>query len=297
MTVQELHRMHVRHLRALRRSEHTITFYEKAAGKLAAWMAETELTDPALLTRPDIISFQLWLRDAGLHEGGEHAILRGVRALLRFGADEELLSRDPFKRVRLPKLPPDPPPAAQPDEVARLLRAARDAGHPWRDRAMIMLAYDTGLRSAELVALKVSDVDLVNGMVHVHRGKGGKPRSVPFGVRSGQAVAAYERRERKPARPMVDTLFLNREGLPLTRSGFAQMLERLAVAADIPRERVAPHALRRGFSVQLLRGGADVFSLQQMLGHTTLEMSRRYSRYLPDDLQRIHMQSSPGDRL
>lgn len=297
MLLEELHKMHVRHLRALRRSDHTVRFYEKAVGKLGLWMESVGHTDPSLLTRADINTFQLWLRAQGLAEGGEHAILRGVRALLRFGVDEELLSRDVFKKVKLPKLPDEPPPAAQPEEVSALLRVARDGPFPYRDRALIMVAYDTGLRASELVSLRVDDVDLVAGMVLVRKGKGGKQRSVPIGVKSGQSVTRYLHRERKPARDGVDALFLNREGLPLTTGGITQLLERLAKAAEIPRSHVAPHALRRGFAVQLLRGGGDVFALQQLLGHSTLEMSRRYVRYLPHDLQRVHLRASPGDRL
>lgn len=297
LTLEELHRLHVRHLRALRRSDHTVKFYTAAVQKFAQWLRLEGHSDVSTLTRSEITAFQLWLREQGLSEGGEHAILRGVRATLRFGVDEELFSRDPFKKVKMPKLPADPPPAAQPHEVAAMLRAAREGPFPWRDRALLMVAYDTGLRCSELVALTCADVDLVNGIVHVRRGKGGKPRQIPIGVRSGQAVTAYERRERKPARPVIENLFLARGGVPLTTSGVSQAFLRLAEAAGLPRDHVAPHALRRGFSVQFLRGGGDVFALQQLLGHTTLEMSRRYARYLPADLQKQHMLASPGDHL
>ncbi|RJF68871.1 integrase [Deinococcus cavernae] len=297
LSLDRLHAMHVRHLRAMRRSESTLTFYRAATRKLGLWMAETGRSDLTALTRADITEFQLWLREGGLAPGGEHAVLRGVRGLLRFGVEEELLRGDVFRKVKLPRLPDDPPPAAQPHEVAELLRVAREGPHPLRDRAMVMLAYDTGLRASELVALTVDDVDLTRGLVTVQRGKGGKTRTVPFGVRAGQAVNRYMGRERRPIREDVNTLFLGHVGMPMTPGGLTQLLERLATAAGLPRANVAPHALRRGFAVEVLRRGTDVFALQQMLGHSTLEMSRRYCRYLPEDLQRQHVTASPGDHL
>jgi len=241
----------------------------------------------------------LWLRERGLAAGGEHALLRGLRATFRWAQEEELIPADPFRKLKMPGLPREPPPTIQPDEVAAMLRAARAGPVVLRDVAMLMCLYDTGLRMGEIIALRSGDVDMVAGMITVRAetAKREKARVVPVGIKTARAIAAYERRARKPALPGIGTLFLSREGTPLTRSGLTQLTVRLARAAGLPRGHAAPHAFRRGFAVQFLRAGGDLFALQQILGHASLQMTRRYVAYLPSDIQKQHIAFSPVDRL
>lgn len=300
MKLRELHQIHRRHLLASRRAPETLTFYAASVNRWEAFLEDTGAEDDVgKILRHDVQAFQLWLRDQGLKPGGEHALLRGLRATLRWAVDEELISADPFKKLKMPSLPREAPPTVQPDEVAAMLKAARAGSQPLRDVALLMTLFDTGIRMSEVIALNTGDLDVVAGVIRIRAetAKREKGRVVPVGIKTARAIAAYERKARRPARGTVETLFLSREGLPLTRSGLTQLTLRLARAAGIPRAHVAPHAFRRGFAVGFLRAGGDLFALQQILGHGSLQMTKRYVAYLPSDLQRQHALFSPADRL
>lgn len=300
MDLMELHRMHARHLYALRRSENTVRFYYYGIQELARHL-EAQGTSPVTenVTRATILELQAALRERGISPGGEHGTLRAVRATFRWALGEELISTDPTKRISMPRLPKDPPPTAQPEEIRAALKAAATMEMPLRNKAILLVMLDCGLRLNEVIQLRVGDVDQKRGMVTV-RGevaKGGKPRVVPIGIRAARAVAAYERRERKPAFEHVEELFVSRIGAPLTHGAVHHLFVTLAKEIGVPRSHLSPHAWRRAFAVGMLRGGVNLFELQRMMGHSTLEMTRRYTQLLPDDLQRAHLRASPADHL
>lgn len=300
MNLSELHQMHARHLASMRRSPHTIRHYRHGVAILERFLTEKGLsTEVAQITRPILTEFMIWNRERGLQPGGEHAQMRAIRATIRWAFEEEMILSDPTARIKLPSLPNESPPAVQPHEVQAMLDITKGWRHPMRDAALLLTLYDTGLRTGEIAGLKTSDVDVTKGVIHVRAetSKREKGRVVPLGVRAARAITRYERQERKPASERIDTLFLGREGMPMGRSALGQLLARLARSAGIPRENAAPHAWRRGFAVEFLRQGGNLFSLQQILGHSSLQMSRRYVTYLPQDLMAEHMRASPADRL
>lgn len=300
MNLDELHVMHRRHLLAMRRSHRTVSFYYQGIVALKKYL-DTQGIDPQVhnVTRSVIQELQIHLRERGIQVGGEHAIMRALRATFKWAEEEEIINKSPMSKVKLPKLPRDLPPAIQPAEVELCLRYAKTGNNPLRDQAIMLTLLDCGLRQGELIALKVGDVDLQRGLVTVRPegSKGENGRVVPIGIRAGKAVHAYIQKERRPALPFVDHLFLSRGGEPLTRWSLSHLMSYAGEKLGIPRSHTAPHAWRRAFAIGMLRGGSDVFSLQQMMGHSTLEMTRRYLRLLPDDLQRIHLRASPADRL
>ncbi|MDV6376149.1 tyrosine-type recombinase/integrase [Deinococcus arenicola] len=301
MLLTQLHTIHARHLAALRRSAHTITFYAHAVNQLTQYMTlRGETPDADNVTRATILGYQEWLREERkLKPGGEHAALRGLRATFRWALEEELITRDPTVRMRMPSLPHEQPPAIQPGEVELCLRQAKKSRHPLRDTAILYVLYDTGLRRGELISLRLEDVDLLSGAITVRaaNAKTNRTRRVPLGIKSSRAINQYERRERHPAVPHIQELFLTHAGTPMTKDALNFILQSTGERAGLPRSHTAPHAWRRGFAVGLLRNGADLFALQTILGHTTLDMTRKYVRYLPDDIQRIHLRASPADRL
>jgi site-specific recombinase XerD len=164
-----------------------------------------------------------------------------------------------------------------------------------RDRALVLLMLDTGIRLGELVALSVGDVDLVEGRCRV-MGKGSKERVVPLGGRARRAI-----RTSLLARGSLsadDPLFVGRQGARLTPRALQQMVRRLARSAGVT-QRCSPHVLRHSFARAFLANGGDVFSLQRILGHSpsSLQVTRRYVRLLDDDLRAVHRRVSPADRL
>ncbi|CAM3817440.1 hypothetical protein DESA109040_22055 [Deinococcus saxicola] len=181
------------------------------------------------------------------------------------------------------------------ERIGGLLKAARNSDQPLRDTAMLLTFFDTGIRLGELIGLRVGDLQPDRGLLRVI-GKGDQERSVPIGTRAFAAVNAYMMRERRP-RPGVRHLFLNRRGQQMTYSAVSIRLARFSVTLGLPREDTTPHTFRRGFAVEFLRNGGDVFTLQQILGHSSLEMTRRYVNFLDEDLKTAHLRFSPGDRL
>lgn len=299
MELKDLHRMHARHLMALRRSPGTVDYYRDCVKRLGEYMTREGLTDPGELTKADMMGFTLWLRERGLQPGGESAVMRGVRATLRWAHEEELIPRNPMARLRLAQVPQVRPPHVTPENARAALKAAGKGPHPLRDKAMLFTMLDTGIRMSELLALTTDDLDLVGGFLRVRAetSKRKKERRLPVGVKATRAITTYERRERRPMRPVVTTLFLNRSGLPMTPSAIHHVLWRIAGEIGVGRAELAPHAWRRAFATSYLANGGDIATLQLLMGHATIDQVRVYLRLSDDDLQRSHMRASPGDRL
>lgn len=176
-----------------------------------------------------------------------------------------------------------------------LLAAALNSRQAPRDQAVITLLLDTGIRLAELTALRVRDVDLVEGRCLV-RGKGARERLVPMGGWCRRALRTW-----LASRGRLDAsapLFVGRGGRAIPRRTVQQLVRRLAAQAEIV-ERCSPHVLRHTFVRAFLANGGDVFTLQRILGHSpaSLQATRRYVRLIDDDLLASHRRASPIDRL
>lgn len=181
-------------------------------------------------------------------------------------------------------------PAIPEEHIRRMLSAARR----WRDRAIILILLDTGLKAGELIALKVGDVDLESGMIMV-RGKGGHADPVYLGRRSLAALARYLHLERQGARP-DDPLFLSDRGRRLSYRGLVDIISRLAVRAGIRRPRL--HAFRRTFAIRMLESGVNVFILQRLMRLRSIDVLRRYLPLTPDHVRMaLEKAGSPADRL
>jgi integrase/recombinase XerD len=224
-------------------------------------------------------------------------MLSSVRSFHRFELREGVTDRDPTVGVASPRTARSLPRPLSVDEVGRLVEAP-PAGHPvgLRDRAILEMLYGAGLRISELTGLDVDDVELEEGSVRV-LGKGGKERDVPVGRYAREAVSAYLIR----ARPGFATartrsaLFLNQRGGRLTRQGVSQLLERHVRAAGI-RRRVTPHTLRHSFATHLLEGGADVRTVQELLGHASVATTQIYTLVTKEHLREVYYSAHPRAR-
>jgi len=163
----------------------------------------------------------------------------------------------------------------------------------WRDGALLRLLLDSGLRISEALALTPSDVDIENRRVFIQHGKGQKQRIVPMGPRTARTILGYIR-----LRTQITTsstrLFLVEGGNPMNRRHAHQQIARIAKRAGID-EPVGPHRLRHTCALWFLRRGGDAFSLQQLLGHATLEMTKRYVSMTAADISEAHAKFAPGD--
>jgi site-specific recombinase XerD len=166
-----------------------------------------------------------------------------------------------------------------------------ELGHEDRNRAMIMVLLDTGLRATELCDLLIEDLDVRNGRLRVKNGKGDKERYVPFSSRTGQALWKYMARRKEP-RP-DEPVFVTRNERALTRTELAHTLKIIGDRAQV--SDVHPHRFRHTFAINFLRNGGDAYSLQEILGHSTMEMVKLYLKLAESDIAASHRRASPVD--
>jgi site-specific recombinase XerD len=198
-----------------------------------------------------------------------------------------------------------PPPVAradqiQPftdDQVSALLAAARRSRNRYRDEAILLVLLATGMRASELCGLTRANLDLGGRSCNV-LGKGNKRRTLPLGRNATRALWSYLRaEERDPDEPVFMAEGNGAAGNAMTRSGLLQLFERLGKAAGLSAVRCSPHTMRHTFAVSFLRAGGNAFTLQQLLGHTDLQMTRRYVALAQADIDQQHRQFCPADRL
>jgi integrase/recombinase XerD len=183
-------------------------------------------------------------------------------------------------------------------EDVRKLLAQPDAAKPLgaRDRAMLEILYASGLRVSELVTLQTSQVNF-QGDYLVVKGKGGKSRAVPFGRWARERLSDYLKNGRRALLKGRSTayLFVTRSAKPLTRQGFWKLIRAYALAAGIEK-RVSPHTLRHSFATHLLEGGADLRSVQAMLGHADISTTQIYTHVDAARLKKVHREHHPRER-
>lgn len=269
--------------------------------------------------RRDLTHFAAFLRERGvplaavgrpllttylheLHRGGRSAAtlarrLAALRGFFRYLHEEGHLARDPAEGMASPRAARRLPRVLSVEEVARLL-SGPDASTPagLRDRAMLELLYATGMRVSELVGLDLDDVHLDHGYVRC-RGKGGKERIVPVGIPAVRAVRAYLLHGRpRLARHLGErALFLNKHGRRMSRQAVWKLLKECARSAGVQRS-VTPHTVRHSFATHLLANGADLRSVQELLGHADVATTQIYTHLTRQHLLEAYLRAHPRAR-
>jgi site-specific recombinase XerD len=264
-------------------SEVTIKWYKETAGQFVCWLADRGIDDPLEIKAIHVRMYLDEFKVGGASEQYVHNHARAVRTLVRFLHEEKYIP-EPIK-FKMPPLSKQRLPYLKADEVTKVLEHCQNP----RDKAIILLMVDTGIRRAELVNLNWGDIDLKSGVVNIARGKGGKSRSVVIGSATRRAIMAYARTiNQKSDAPLIQT----KNGTRMQLSGLRSMLERLSKRCGI---HIAPHALRRTFATLALRAGMSPLHLPGLLGHSTLDMTRRYVQMVDDDLVEAHRLHGPVD--
>jgi len=280
-------------LLATRRAPKTVEAYRRDLAALGTWLGGPV----ARVTTEQLEQYVAELRAAGLSPA---TIGRRVAAIRSFFRHQTLLGAradNPAAELDLPRRRRTLPRTLSPAEAERLVEAAAGTTpRALRDRALVELLYGAGLRVSELVGLDRSSVDLDARLVRC-LGKGSKERVVPIGRQAVLALRRYLSR----GRPFLDSrhrpeLFLNAKGGGLTRAGVFLILRRLAVKAGLEPDRVHPHLLRHSFATHLLEGGADLRSVQEMLGHADLATTELYTHVSDRRRRELYFQAHPHAR-
>jgi integrase/recombinase XerD len=281
-----------RWLEARKVSPATVVIYMSAVTRFEAGHADVDLR---AVTKQDIEAHAATLRDSGLAPSTVHIWLRGLGRFFEYLVEAQRLLVSPMMGLRLSS-PRSLPGRTLTERQADRLLATPNTSLPQgiRDRAVLELCYATGLRRKEVCGLAVYDVDLDGGVVRVRHGKGDRERLVPLSRQACTWLGEYLReiRPRAAARnSIVRALFLGRSGQGLTPGALDQILLKHSQAAGL--RRVSCHALRRTVATALLRGGADVVSVSQVLGHAHLATTERYTRVVAADVRAVHARTHP----
>jgi len=229
--------------------------------------------------------------------------LSSLRSFFKFLHKNELLEHDPLQRIVAPRLPKNMPVFLTVDEVFSLLESPGNAdAYATRDRAILELLYSCGLRVAELVGVDCNHIDLASQLLRV-TGKGKKQRLVPMGRPAVVAIRQYEEQRQvilaacfsRKKEPEARALFLNNRGSRLTTRSVERMVKEYARRAGIPAP-VTPHALRHSFATHLLEMGADLRSVQELLGHASLSTTQKYTHLNVDHLMEVYDRAHPMAR-
>lgn len=281
-------------------SPHTLKSYREDLIALADYLADEagNPPEPGSITTHELRGFVSALHEAGYAKASIARRLASVRSFLRFGQREGWADANPAKALRNPRKSQKLPHFLSSDEVGRLLSAPLgDADSAIRDRAILETLYSAGLRVSELVGLNDGDLDFDGGIVRV-RGKGRKERLAPIGsyavraLREWLAVRELSPREKQGREAPV---FVNRLGTRLTTRSVARMLEKYLKQTGLD-SRTSPHTLRHSFATHLLDRGADIRSVQELLGHKSLVTTQIYTHVSTASLKAAYEKAHPRAR-
>jgi integrase/recombinase XerD len=273
----------------------TLESYGRDLRQYSQYLAQgDEESDLDSVSRATIINYLMFLQSQGKATATIARRLAALKAFYQFLVREKRIKIDPTANLESPKLEKRLPKVLTVSEVERLL-SQPDTNQPAcvRDRAMLELLYATGIRVSELVSLNVPDVSLELGYIKCY-GKGSKDRIVPLGTLAIQSTRQYI----NSARPRLvkdrdeSALFVNHHGHRLTRQGFWKIVKKYADDAKIDKE-ITPHTLRHSFATHLLENGADLRSVQEMLGHADISTTQIYTQMAKGRLKEVYARTHP----
>jgi len=272
-------------------SENSLTSYSQDLASLLIFLKDKSfrLED---LSDKTLFLYLTYLRAKGLKSRSLARHLSSLRGFFTFAVDERWYKEDPGHMLENPKLPKKLPEFLTREEMARIL-ALPDTRTKlgMRDKAMLELLYAAGLRVSELITMKVLDYDAQVGILRVF-GKGAKERLVPIHYMAQDILNQYLEVNRPLFKPAEDFMFLNRSGKGLTRQGVWKLIKKFAEKAGIKRS-ISPHTFRHSFATHLLEGGADLRTVQLLLGHSDITATEIYTHIQAGRLRSIHQEYHP----
>lgn len=272
-------------------SENSLACYSQDLTSLLSFLNDKsfrleDLDDKALFL------YLTQLRAKGLKSRSLARHLSSLRGFFTFAVEEKWFKEDPGQLLENPKLPKKLPEFLSRDEIARFLKQPNtDSKLGIRDVAMLELLYAAGLRVSELIGIKVLDYDPQTGILRVF-GKGSKERLVPIHYTAQEILSTYIEATRPLFKPQSDFMFLNRSGKGLSRQGVWKLIKKYAAQAEIKRS-ISPHTFRHSFATHLLEGGADLRTVQLLLGHADISATEIYTHIQSQRLKSIHNKYHP----
>lgn len=234
-------------------------------------------------TKKDILAYISSIN--GLEVSTVNRHISSLKSFFNYLVDESIIKVSPMEEVSSLKKAKKLPKYLSISEVNKLLNIPLNSEFDYRNKAMLELMYATGLRVSELVSIEYSNIDFENSIIRIN-GKGKKERIIPLGEVASYYLKVYlnDYRSKLLKRNTYNQVFLNNHGKPITRQGFNYILENIRELTGITKE-ITPHVLRHSFATHLLEGGADIRSIQEMLGHENISTTNIYTEVVNDVLR------------
>lgn len=271
----------------------TLTFYRNKLALFHTFCTSQGINLMQDISPATIRQFLLFLQERGNNDGGIHAHFRTVRTFLRwYEAEFEPEGwKNPVLKVKAPKIAIEPLAPVEYETVVSMMNVCGNDLVGKRDRAIMLTLLDSGLRANELLSTKLADYDQLIGQIFVAKGKGRKPRTVFLGEKSRRAVRQYL----KLRHDSCPFLWITDSGEKLSYWGLVSEFKRLAHKAKVPKPSI--HSFRYFYALTCLRNGMDIFSLQELMGHSDIQVLRRYLKQTENDVREAHRRASPVDNL
>ncbi len=275
-------------------ADNTLDSYNRDLKQFMAFLENEKVDDVQKATRNVIMSYMLFLQKRGRATATVSRHLAALKSFYHFLLREKYIEKDPTANLESPKLEKKLPRILTVNEVENLLSQPRGIEPTGlRDKAMLELLYATGIRVSELISLDVNHINLEMGYIRCF-GKGSKERIVPVGSLARKCVSEYLQKGRAKLIKIRSekALFVNQHGRRLTRQGFWKIIKKYATKAGIAKD-ITPHTLRHSFATHLLENGADLRSVQEMLGHADITTTQIYTHLTKGRLREVYAKSHP----
>ncbi len=268
----------------------TVQAYQKDLEQFIKFCPKT----PAAVTVADIESYAAELSGLGLEQRSLARKLSAIKSFFKFLFREELIETNPAHEITLPRLPKKLPGVLNKRELAEIFTLLTPQNpSDYRDLAILEVFYSAGIRVSELLSLKMTDLNLAEGFAKV-KGKGNKERLVPLGQKAQKAISDYlnnYRTQLKQATPN-GPLFLSLNGRPLTRQLVWQIIKKITAQTAILKN-ISPHTFRHSFATHLIERGADLRTVQEILGHANIATTEIYTNISREHLKKVYRQAHP----
>ncbi len=271
-------------------SRNTIESYSKDLAQFQKFLSSKKKRLNAI-SKNDIIDFLDSLKEKGFAVSSICRFISSIRSLCRYMILEEIIKADPSETLQSPKKWERIPKALNFEDVMNLLDSGPDNSMHLRDVSMLELLYSSGLRVSELVSIKTGDINFEAGFLRII-GKGSKERVVPINSRALDKIKRYIK-ELRPAilkNKQSDYLFVTGRGAAMTRQRFWQTIKKFGKKIGVE---LSPHTLRHCFATHLLEGGADLRSVQKMLGHSDISTTQIYTKVSTDRIKKVYLEHHP----
>ena len=271
-------------------SNNTILSYRQDLMKYSKFNKNKKLDN---INKNDIKKYIEYLKKQNLNDKSVSRNISSVRAFYKFLLVEKYITNNPIRDVKMPKTRKSLPKTLSMDEIDTLLNIELTDNYSYRNKAILELMYATGLRASEVINLKLSDIDLKMALIRTI-GKGNKERIIPIGDYAYDSLAEYISKYRLTLikKENNDYLFLNNHGKKLTRQGLFKIIKKIASEKNIKTD-FSPHTLRHSFASHLLQNGADLITIQELLGHSDISTTQIYTHISNEQLKKNYEDFHP----